>query len=114
MVSALSDYFAYAFERKWMNSDPLRSLKYRRSTVTIAGQLDFFQLLCAEGFRKPVVERLVWADFVDPMLQHHRAKLRVGKRIVAIRPELWRSLDVQFRALAARQDLPRLLKRRIA
>ena len=112
MLSALSDFFAFAFTHGLMRTDPLRSLKYRRSRQAINAQMDFFDLLTEAGVRAP--QRLIWADFLAPLINREERKLRVAGHLISVTPYLWNRLEVRFRNLAASQDLRHLLKRRIA
>lgn len=112
MMSALSDFFAFAFAQGLMRTDPLRSLKYRRSRQAINAQMDFFDLLTEAGVRTP--QKVLWADFLVPLINREERKLRVAGRLISVTPYLWNRLEVRFRNLAASQDLRNLLKSRIA
>lgn len=112
MLSALGDFFAFAFTKGVLDRDPLRSLKYRRSHAAVEAQMDFFDLLTEAGVRKP--EILIWADFVEPLVKRQERRLRVKGRLVELRPAVWNRLEVRFRNLAASCRLQELLTRRIA
>ena len=113
MLSALSDFFAFAFLQGQLHSDPLRSLKYRRSPHAIAAQMDFFSLLAEAGISADEIGGLVWEDFVTPTLRREEGKLRVAGRLVDIEPYLWNRLEVRFRDLARASGLKDLLGKAI-
>ncbi|HVR47708.1 MAG TPA: site-specific integrase [Candidatus Binatia bacterium] len=112
MLSALSEFFAFAFEKGLMENDPLRSLKYRRSRAAAVAQLDFLPLLSKAGIASP--EQLTWEDFVRPMVDREESKVQVNGRLVTLTPYVWNRLEVRFRNLASRHTLRQLLRRRIA
>lgn len=113
MLAALSDFLAFAFEQQIVAGDPLRSLKYRRTKYADPAQLSFLDVL-SKHLKRPSVEQLVWADFVDPLLKRDRMSLRVGNRTVQLPPRIWNRLDAEFRDLSRRYDLASLLKKKIA
>ncbi|HZY97489.1 MAG TPA: site-specific integrase [Candidatus Cybelea sp.] len=112
MLAALSEFFAFAFEKRLTDKDPLRSLKYRRSPRAGEGQLNFFALLTSQHVPRP--KEIIWADFVEPLLKQERLRLRVGKKTVRVSRQAWRHLEQQFRTLVSTNDLTALLKKRIA
>ena len=112
MLAALSEFFAFAFEKGLTHKDPLRSLKYRRRPRAGKGQLDFFELLTSQQVPRP--KEIIWADFVQPLLKHERLRLRVGTKTVPLSRQAWRELEQQFRTLVSTNDLSALLKKRIA
>jgi len=114
MLSALTDFFAFAFQAGVATNDPLRNLKYRRSALANDAQLDFMDLLLGEGLGTPTVRKLVWADFVAPLIDRRVAKIRIGRTTVSIKPATWKQLLARFRGLVAKRDLALLLRDKIA
>jgi site-specific recombinase XerC len=113
MSSALSDLFEFAVRSGEAKSDPLRSLKYGRA-VDESRQLSLLDLLTSEGLEERTARRLIWADFMAPLVDRKKARLRVGRATLPIRDSAWTRLESQFRGLIASNGLPELLSKRIA
>lgn len=114
MVSALSEFLAFTNRGGETHGDPLRRLKYRRDKNVSEKQLDFFDLLAAEGLSRDSIRNLQWADFVAPLLQRRGSCLRVGHRTVKVHRASWQYLDDKFRELLIHSDIATLLEERIA
>lgn len=97
-----------------MLEDIMRPLKFKRSKYATDRQLSFFDILCKGGIEREIVSELVWADFVGPLLAQERSKILINGKSVKISRSAWRRLSVEFRSLAASNDLRSLLTRRIA
>lgn len=112
MLSALSEFFEYARQQRIIDYDPSRSLKYHRPTSDL--QLDFFELLANEGLSSLAIRDLEWADFIAPLVDKHIRGVRVGKGTVTLKASIWRLLERRFKVLLNKDDLARVLRRRIA
>lgn len=112
VLSAISDFWAYAMTRKWVRIDEPRLLKFRRSKLAVSAQLDLFDLLLADGLTEKNVLGLHWKDFVAPVIALERKTIRVGQRSLPI-PSAWARLEMEFRSLASRENLENLVAKKI-